>query len=109
MFGLLRIVGVIRVVRIFRFVLSHAPLGDGDIRGFSAAGDDDDRLAGFGRFVFGERDGNRVLAGVARSGLMEIQLSAREVSRTDAVQLWVVSKPMVWDNASAEIEADKLS
>ena len=42
-------------------------------------------------------------------GLMEIQLSAREVSRTDAVQLWVVSKPMVWDNASAEIEADKLS
>ena len=54
MFGLLRIVGVIRVVRIFRFVLSHAPLGDGDIRGFSAAGDDDDRLAGFGRF---ETDG----------------------------------------------------
>ena len=69
MFGLLRIVGIIRVVRIFRFVLSHAPLGDGDIRGFSAAGDDDDRLAGFGRFVFSERDGNRVLAGVARSGV----------------------------------------
>ena len=66
MFGLLRIVGIIRV---FRFVLSHAPLGDGDICGFSAAGDGDDRLAGFGRFVFGERDGNRVLAGVARSGV----------------------------------------
>lgn len=42
-------------------------------------------------------------------GLMEIQLSARETSRADAVQLWVVSKPMVWDGASAEIEADKSS
>lgn len=42
-------------------------------------------------------------------GLIEIQLSAREASRTDAVQLWVVSKPIVWVGASAEIEADKAS
>ena len=89
--------------------MSHAPLGDGDIRGFSAAGDDDDRLAGFGRFVFSERDGNRVLAGVARSGVDGDPAFGTRGFTHGCRPALGRSKPMVWDNTSAEIEADKLS